>query len=124
MTIEQEILAIQGLLARYCVLLDKLDLDGFADLWEPDGEMHVGRATWRGRDEIVANVGAATRGLHLAALPDLSVSGEAATGEQNFVFVASATRDLVLGRYEDRYLRAENGWRFARRRIVFVGADA
>ena len=124
MTAEQDILAIQRLLARYGVLLDKLDLGPFAELWEPDADMLVGDRRWRGRDEIVANVAAATRGVHLAALPDLRLDGDTATGEQNFVFVASATRDLVLGRYEDDYRRSEGAWRFASRRIVFIGADA
>lgn len=119
-TPEQHILSIQRLLARYCILVDEPDLDGFAELWTPDAEMHVGRLVWRGRDEILANVVAAPTGLHLASLPDITLAGEQATGRQNYVFVNGNTHELLIGRYEDSYRLAEDGWRFAVRRAVFI----
>lgn len=119
-----EVLSIQALLSRYGNLLDAHEMERFAELWAPDAELTIGRATTRGRDEIAARCAEAVKGLHLGGIPDIEVSGDRATGVQSFLFVALEDHQLILGRYEDSYVRVDGTWLFASRRIVFLRPPA
>ncbi len=115
-----DVLAIQRLLARYSIMMDAGEMDGFADLWEPDAAMVTGSAELHGAAAILAKVAGSPAGLHLAGLPDIDLAGDRATGRQNLVFVDRDTRAVRIGRYDDVYVRTDHGWRFARRQITML----
>lgn len=115
-----DVLAIQNLTSLYCLYLDEEDMESWAGLWAPDGEMHAFRATWKGPEEIASHIGQADPGLHMAGVPTIAVDGDHATAKQNFLFVEKEGQALRLGRYEDTFTRLADGWRFASRRIVFM----
>jgi hypothetical protein len=116
------VLAIQKLLARYCVYLDQRDFDTWSTIWAPDGEMHVFGQVWTGPEEITSHISQSDHGLHMASLPEITLDGDRATGVQNFVFVEAAGHGLRIGYYDDAYVRLADGWHFASRKIKFVKA--
>src|SRR5687767_6559921 len=61
-----DVLAIQQLLARYCVYLDQREFDTWSTIWAPDGEMHVFGQVWVGPEEITAHISQSDHGLHMA----------------------------------------------------------
>jgi len=115
-----DILAIQDLCARYCLVSDDDDMEAYGALFTPDGEMHAFRQVWKGREEIVAHISRADSGLHMAGMATISVNGDCASGRQNFVFVEKEGQGLRLGHYLDEYVRTDDGWCFAVRKIVFM----
>jgi hypothetical protein len=115
-----DVLAIQNLMALYCLYLDDEAMEAWKALWSPDSEMHAFRTTWRGPDEIAHHIGQADPGLHTAGVPAIVVDGDHATGRQNFLFVEKVGHALRLGSYEDTFTRLAEGWKFASRRIVFM----
>lgn len=119
-----DILAIQQLLARYCLTLDRGDMDGYARLWAPDAELHLHRSIWTGPDEITEHIAQAEPGLHMAGIPDITADelGDAdrANGMQAFLFVERDGHALRIGRYDDTYVRLDGEWRFASRKISFI----
>ena len=117
-----DVLAIQTLLARYCVYLDQRDFDTWSTIWAPDGEMHVFGQVWTGPEEITSHISQSDHGLHMASLPEITLDGDRATGVQNFVFVEAAGHGLRIGYYDDAYVRLPDGWHFASRKIKFVKA--
>lgn len=117
------ILAIQRLLARYCIDLDARDFEPWSQLWAPEAEMHAFGQVWTGPDEITEHIEQSPRGLHLAGIPDVHVNGDHATGRQNFVFVEADGHALRIGVYHDTYVRNGGIWLFASRAITFVKAD-
>ena len=119
-----DVLAIQDLLGRYAVHLDRRDIDRFAEVFLPHSEMHVRGTVWQGRDDICAKGAASPLGIHIGAVPHISVDGDRATGLQNFVFINAADQSLVIGVYEDTYARVDGAWFIEVRRIVMVEPDA
>ena len=122
-----DVLAIQKLLARYCVYLDQRDFDTWSTIWAPDGEMHVFGQVWTGPVEITSHISQSDHGLHMASIPEITLDGDHATGIQNFVFVEAAKNEggshgLRIGSYDDAYIRLADGWHFASRTITFIKA--
>jgi hypothetical protein len=115
-----DILAVQDLCARYCLLLDVGDMASWEALWAEDAEMHAFRQVWTGPGEIAEHIGQADPGLHMAGVPSIAIDGDRARGWQNFLFVEQNGQGLRLGRYVDEFVRTLDGWRFARRQIVFM----
>lgn len=115
-----EILAIQKVLADYCLYLDDNDFESWATLFVPDAQVHAFGQIWDGRDEIVSRVSRAVHGLHMAGLPSIAVDGDRATSRQNFQFLAADGHVLRIGMYHDELVRVDGSWRIATRRIVFM----
>jgi len=119
-----DVLGIQQLLARYCLTLDRGDMEAYARLWAPDAELHLHRSIWTGPDEITEHIAQADPGLHMAGIPDITPddAGDAdrADGMQAFLFVERDGHALRIGRYDDTYVRLDGGWRFASRKISFI----
>jgi len=119
--------AIARVVARYCHLLDDGRWDEFADLWAEDAEFVLGGETTRGRDAIRASIEATQpperRGRHLAVNVEVDVDGDEASAVVDFMFWArdreGKAKLMFLGRYDDRLVRSDGGWRFARREIAF-----
>jgi hypothetical protein len=122
-----DVLAIQELLARYCVYLDQRDFDTWSTIWAPEGEMHVFGQVWTGPEEITAHISQSDHGLHMAGIPQILVNDDRATGLQNFIFVEAVKTEggwhgLRIGYYDDEYVRLADGWHFASRKIKFIKA--
>lgn len=126
--------AIRGLLAAYCRLCDDGRFDEFALLFTADAEFSVMGSTHTGRDAIKSWMEAAQpperRGKHLISEPGITLVGDAtATCRTDYAFIGHGSEkgQLVVtstGRYVDRLERGDDGrWRFAARRIVFLGED-
>ena len=119
-----DVLGIQQLLARYCLTLDRGDMEAYARLWAPDAELHLYRSIWTGPDEITEHIAQADPGLHMAGIPDITPddAGDAdrADGMQAFLFVERDGHALRIGRYDDTYVRLDGEWRFASRKISFI----
>jgi hypothetical protein len=115
-----DVLAIQDLLARYCLHLDEEDMAAWQGLWTADAEMHAFRQVWTGPDEIAEHIGQADPGLHMGGMPSIVVDGDRATSKQNFLFVEKVGQALRMGLYVDELRRTDRGWLFASRRIVFM----
>ena len=126
---------VRRTLARYCHLLDDGRFDEWGHLFVEDASLvALGRAH-HGRDAIQAWITKVQppehRGKHICAnsLVDVDVDGHGAAAVTDYTFFARAAGgtgfDVVsAGRYYDRLVRGGDGtWRFAERRIVFVGDE-
>ena len=115
--------AIKILKARYFRLLDTRDLDAMQDVFSAKLEVH-----WTGGDYEIALRGwpelrafyeaAFTRerfGMHTAHHPEISVTGDTATGcwYLHDIFISKDERNIVEGSalYEDDYVREDGVWR-------------
>lgn len=125
---------IRSLLASYCQLCDDGRFDEFQALFTDDAEFSVLGRTHRGPDAIRAFMeraqGPEQRGKHLISEPLIRLDGDAtgAACTTDYAFVAHADGVLAItstGRYVDRVVRVDGTtWRFASRRIVFLGDAA
>lgn len=128
-----DVVAIEQLLNRYCHLVDRGDVEGVIALFTDDAVLaptyegaarHVGRAAIRAwYTRYAATTIAGARGLrHKISTAVIDVTGDGADAvcylDADSVSRANGRRTLVGGRYEDRLVRTEAGWRFAERRIV------
>jgi ketosteroid isomerase-like protein len=114
---------IIDLLARYCLALDRHDLDAWVSLFTEDARYEAFGRTFDGHAGLRAMMEGAPRGLHLGGLPLINVDGDTATTTQNALFVDAVSQQSRLVIYTDDLVRVEHGWRFRRRRTQFIGAD-
>ena len=114
---------IVDLLARYCLALDRHDLDAWVSLFTDDAQYLAFGRTFEGNAGLRAMMEGAPRGLHLGGLPLIAVDGDTASAIQNALFVDAATHESRLVVYTDELVRAEHGWRFRSRRCQFIVAD-
>ena len=117
-------LAIRNLVARYADAASQRDTQTWAQTWAVDGVWDLGRATARGRDEILA-VLQAGYDRH-AYLLQMMTSGEVfteGTDVRGVWYVLEVQGDengsqrLVAGRYDDIYRVEDGHWVFAKRRF-------
>lgn len=114
---------IVDLLARYCLALDRDDLDEWVSLFTEDATYTAFGRTFEGHAGIRRMMEGAPRGLHLGGLPSVAVDGDTASAHQNAHFVDAVTHESRLVVYTDSLVRTEHGWRFGSRRCQFIGAD-
>ena len=118
---------IRNLLGRYCEVMDAGDWPGLGELFAQ------GRLTDGNGNEVAAGSAAVARlyaGMvvlhdgsprtrHLTTNPVIDVSGDQATCRSSFAVLqqvgAGPLAPVAAGRYRDRFLRTEGGWRFAER---------
>jgi uncharacterized protein (TIGR02246 family) len=122
--------AIRRTLALYCQLCDDGRFEEWAELYTDDATFTVMGRTHEGRDAIRRFIEAGQpperRGKHVCANPLIEVDGDRATAATDYVFVARDAERLVVtsaGRYHDRLVRDGDRWRFAERRIAFLGEE-
>jgi 3-phenylpropionate/cinnamic acid dioxygenase small subunit len=125
--------AITSLMFRYAGYVDAADFDAIADLFADaimtnegvEGEIAGGAAikqmyvnTNRVHDDGTLR----TRHLTSNVLVDIEEAAGTATAHSVFVvFQQTPTlplQPIVSGRYRDRFVRANRGWRFAQRHII------
>ncbi len=122
--------AIERLIFSYAERLDAGDLEGLADLFAdasyggPDAGSFV-----KGRDAVLAimrsivriHPDGTPRTAHVTTNVSVETGGGSATARSRFtVFQAVeglALQPIAAGRYHDRFVEDETGWRFAERRI-------
>jgi ketosteroid isomerase-like protein len=120
---------VWGLVEGYARCADGRDVDGFRALFaddavltviEPDG---TPRPPLVGVDQIAkipVRLGRYDRTVHRVGTPEVDADGpDAATGtvECEAHHHLGATDTVMTITYEDRYRRAEDGWRFAERTV-------
>ena len=117
-------MAISDLLARYCLMLDLDDVDGWVALFTPDASYEVHGRSFEGHDGLRKMIAGAPGGLHLGGPPVIEmVDRDHARTMQNLLFVdrrSGVSRSAV---YTDELRRGEDGWRIAKRRCRFIVAD-
>jgi hypothetical protein len=116
--------AIADLLARYCLMLDLDDIEGWLALFTPDACFEVYGRAFTGHDGLRRMLEGAPGGLHLGGPPVIDLlDRDHATTTQNLLFVARADGNSRSAIYSDELRRTEVGWRIAKRRCRFITAD-
>jgi 3-phenylpropionate/cinnamic acid dioxygenase small subunit len=123
--------AIRTVLARYCQLCDDGRFEEWGLLFTDDAVFSVLGRDYIGRDAVVTFIAGAqppeARGKHLISEPVITVDGDHASVRTDYAFIGRQGARLEVtstGRYVDRFVRTPDGWRFASRRIVFLGDEA
>ena len=122
---------IRRLVALYAQLLDSGRLADWGELFTADATLTVHGRTYRGRAEIVREIGGMQPGpdrpvKHLLLPPviDLAQGDDALAWTDMTVFATGPDRQVAIatmGRYHDRLLRVDGRWRFRERVLVFAG---
>lgn len=124
--------AIRRLMALYAQLLDSKRLAEWGELFVADAIFRVWGQTYRGRDEIVREIGGMqpeAPGKHVVLQPVIDFEGEAGARVWTDLCALSSGEEGItiatIGRYHDRLVRdPESGrWRFAQRVLVMGGED-
>ncbi|MDT3442139.1 MULTISPECIES: nuclear transport factor 2 family protein [unclassified Pseudofrankia] len=117
-------LAITGLLARYCVLLDIVDVEGWVGLFTPDAVYDVDGRTYRGHNDLRRLFKGTQRGLHMAGPPVIEADGpDRIRTTRNALFVNRHNGALRHTFYRDELVRTADGWRIAGCVCRFVTGD-
>jgi ketosteroid isomerase-like protein len=117
--------AIRTLDAVYCRLLDDGDWPGLVALFTPDGTFD-GLAAVTGRDALLAFFGGlADAGLttfwHHVSNLEIDVDGDRATVRSMLwqPCVVDGVPHVAAGRYADRLVRTDDGWRYSVKQVRF-----
>jgi len=134
---------IRNLVARLAHLADDGDLEAYLALWTPDavwsrdtGEICRGTAALRERVlayRAAGLQGPGTGSTHINTTLLVEVTGpDTATARSTFLFLAGGAHPLspdpqalksqpvMVGRYDDRFVRTSAGWRISSRTIIAV----
>ena len=122
-TIADDHAEIRNLLAKYCLLLDQDDVDGWVGLFTPDAVYRVYGHDFVGHDGLRRMLSGAPGGLHLGGPPVIDLDGDRATTTRNLLFVDRTTGDSRNAVYDDHLVRTAGGWRIARCRCRFHGPE-
>jgi uncharacterized protein (TIGR02246 family) len=121
--------AIEQLMIHYADRIDANDPEGAAACFAEDG---IGKywGEFRGRKEIAARLGKilkrfSTTSHHLSNV-SIQLDGDRATA-MSYVYAFHRMADTndpmhYWGRWVDRLVRLEEGWRFAEREVVGIGS--
>jgi hypothetical protein len=132
----EDIQEIRSLVFTYRAHLDRRDMAAYAALFAAEG-------TWSGRtgsaqtpagikamleDRLVPNPPApGPTTMHFVTEPAITLDGDTATGNCLWTLLGRGAHDtpeiLLLGHYEDQYVREDGVWRFASR-IAHVDVPA
>jgi hypothetical protein len=117
--------AIREVLYRYCFTMDRQQFDDLGALFAPDGEWIAPYARATGPAEVAVlmrrNVPATPRRMHLTMNSVISLDGDRAGAESNYLVVLQSAAGLVpsiCGIYVDVLARTPGGWHFRRRELV------
>jgi hypothetical protein len=117
--------AIRDVLHRYCFMMDRHLFADLGELFAPDGEWIAPYARATGPAEIAAllkrNVPVSPGRMHFTTNSVISVDGDRAEAESNYLVVMQSGPGLVpsvCGIYVDVLARAVGGWRFRQRELI------
>ncbi len=115
---------ITNLLARYCLVLDHDDVDGWVSLFVPESTYEVYGRAFTGHDGLREMMAGAPGGLHLGGPPVVELVGaDAARTQQDLMFVDRVTGEMRSAVYDDELVRTDAGWRFVSRCCRFIGPE-
>jgi hypothetical protein len=115
---------ISDLLARYCLTLDRHDVDGWVALFTPDASYRVYGRSFDGHEGLRRMMAAAPGGLHLGGPPVIDLlDADHARTTRNLLFVERGEGPQRSAVYTDELVRTEHGWRIASCRCQFIVAD-
>ncbi|HET9078457.1 MAG TPA: nuclear transport factor 2 family protein [Acidimicrobiales bacterium] len=117
-------LAVRALVGRYADAVNTGDADGWGGTWAEEAVWHISGRELSGRDRIVEFWRSAMASfesvIQMVAQGQVRAEGEGAAGRWTIWEVGR--RDgggtLVVGCYQDRYVRVAGEWRFAERRFT------
>lgn len=126
MTVENDVVAIEQLVARYNRAADIGDGEAFASTFTTDGEMVTPDQTTRGSDALAdlgTTVPMTTPGIrHWVNNHVVDVAGDAADATVYVMVLITAPgvapSVVASGRYRDWLVRDVDGWRFRRREFT------
>ncbi|MCH2171430.1 nuclear transport factor 2 family protein [Myxococcota bacterium] len=120
--------AIRRLIAIYGQLLDSGRFEEWGALFAPDATFSVWGQTFRGREEIVREIGGMqpdAAGKHAILQPVIDLEGECEARAWTDFTALSTTDDgiavVTLGRYHDQIVKLDGVWHFASRDIAIGG---
>lgn len=126
-------LAICGLKARYCRLMDTKDWAGYRELFTEDYELDVSQAGGppliRGREDALQMVLATIEHAitaHQVHTPEIQLNGDTATGiwaMQDRVIFPNGPSITGYGHYTERYVRRDGEWRIAASKLTRLRID-
>ncbi|MDX3382306.1 nuclear transport factor 2 family protein [Streptomyces niveiscabiei] len=119
MSVTDDLVEIEQLLARYAVAMTRGDVDRVLAVFAPDGSYSAFGDTYP-LDKFPALVRAAPKGLFLVGTPVIELDGETAAGTQPLCFVEHSTHEMRIGYYNDTYVRTPDGWRLRTRAMTFI----
>lgn len=117
-------IAITDLIARYCLTLDRDDVEAWVALFTSDATYEVYGRTFEGHDGLRRMLAAAPGGLHLGGPPVIEMldDGRART-TRNLLFIERGGGSQRSAVYTDDLVRTAEGWRIARVRCQFITAE-
>jgi uncharacterized protein (TIGR02246 family) len=120
--------AIRRTIAQYAHFCDDGRFAEWADLYTDDATFSVMGETHSGREQVRAFIekaqGPEARGKHLCFNTVIDLHGDEARAWTDYVFIDRGKAITSAGRYHDRLVRQSDRWRFASRRIAFLGDGA
>jgi hypothetical protein len=117
-----ELQAVHNLLARYGMLLDRLIVEEWLDLFTDAAVLDIDGTALDSREKRRGLTASAPRGLHVANLPVIrgELDGDELSAASTFLFWNNRQGTTRLGWYDDTLVRVDGSWRFAVRRISFL----
>jgi len=119
---------IRRTLAQYAHFCDDGRFDEWAELYTFDCRFQVMGQTYEGRDAakgfIEKGQPPELRGKHICFNSVIDVDGDTARAVTDYIFINQNKAITSAGRYHDILRREPDRWRFAERRIVFLGDQA
>ncbi|MDX1580594.1 MAG: nuclear transport factor 2 family protein, partial [Alphaproteobacteria bacterium] len=112
--------------------------DNMIKLFVPDGVWDSpGMATCHGHDEIykfmddLGKSGRIRNSAHMVMNPEIEIEGDTATGGWRFLMMYTGNAPdgtiqfhRIIGTYEDKFVRTDQGWRFTSLRPLVEETDA
>jgi uncharacterized protein (TIGR02246 family) len=121
---------LRALVDAYAVAVDARDRERFVGLFLPDAVMAMGPRELEGHEGVVKAIDMLDkhypRSMHFVGNHDVTLDGDHATGLVYCLAHHISTRDegsrdrFVAVHYDDRYVRTDDGWRFARRDLTII----
>jgi 3-phenylpropionate/cinnamic acid dioxygenase small subunit len=116
---------IRRTVARYAHFCDDGRFDEWGELYTDDATFSVMGKTYKGREAIKAFITKAQppeqRGKHICFNTVIDTEGDEAYALTDYIFINREKAITSAGRYHDRLVHDRGRWRFADRRIVFMG---
>lgn len=122
---------IRNVVARVALLADEGDLEEYVDLFADDALWEMPGSAIQGRENLLAGaierraagtVGPGSNTRHVITTQAVAVDGDEAVSDvywQFWVNTASEPSIALFGRYRDRLVRTDGGWKLAHRAISY-----
>ncbi|MFI0816096.1 nuclear transport factor 2 family protein [Streptomyces sp. NPDC021098] len=120
-------LAVQELVARYCLAIDDRDWEALAALFDADATMPIRGEEARGRTAVVdalrerlAGAGRSVHAPHSCVLDELDEERARGTVLGHVEMGLGGATHIGALRYADAYVRRGDRWVFARREMTYL----